>query len=60
MEKEAVKKQVPVDFENTNSVCNYCGVGCNLVLQSKGELVYKSLPQRSKEKAYYALRVDLE
>lgn len=49
MEKEAVKKQVPVDFKNAKSVCNYCGVGCNLVLQTKGDLVFKSLPDRSKE-----------
>ncbi|AKN32743.1 molybdopterin oxidoreductase [Clostridium carboxidivorans P7] len=49
MEKQAVKKQVPVDLDNVKSVCNYCGVGCNLVLQTKGNLVFKSLPDRSKE-----------
>jgi formate dehydrogenase major subunit len=49
MEKEAVKKQVPVHLNNVKSVCNYCGVGCNLVLQTKGNLVFKSLPDRTKE-----------
>ncbi|HWQ40507.1 MAG TPA: FAD-dependent oxidoreductase, partial [Desulfosporosinus sp.] len=49
MEKAAVPKQVPVEFENVKSVCNYCGVGCNTILQSKGNLVFKSLPDRSKD-----------
>lgn len=49
MEKAAVPKQVPVEFNNVNSVCNYCGVGCNIILQSKGDLVFKSLPDRTKD-----------
>ncbi|KZL88766.1 FAD-dependent oxidoreductase [Clostridium magnum] len=56
MENEAVKKQVPVDFENVNSVCNYCGVGCNLVLQTKGDLVFKSVPDRSKEEGLLCVK----
>ncbi len=48
MEKEAVKKQVPVELENTESICSYCGVGCNVVYQSKGNLVFKSLPNKAK------------
>ncbi|HWQ29689.1 MAG TPA: NAD(P)-binding protein [Negativicutes bacterium] len=48
MEKEAVKKQVPVDFDNTASVCSYCGVGCNITYQSKGGLVFKALPNKGK------------
>jgi len=49
MEKEAVKKQVPVELENTESVCNYCGVGCNLIYQSRGNLVFKALPDKNSE-----------
>lgn len=49
MEKEAVRKQVPVELENTESVCNYCGVGCSLVYQSKGNLVFKALPDKASE-----------
>jgi len=49
MEKAAVPKQVPVEFDNVNSVCNYCGVGCNIILQSKGNLVFKSLPDRTQD-----------
>lgn len=56
IEKEAVNKQVPVNLDNTNSVCNYCGVGCNLVLQTKGNLVFKSLPNRNKEEGLLCAR----
>jgi len=46
MEKEAIKKQVPVELENTASICSYCGAGCNINYQSKGKLVFKSLPNK--------------
>ncbi len=46
MEKEAIKKQVPVELENTASICSYCGAGCNINYQSKGNLVFKSLPNK--------------
>ena len=49
MEKVPVSKQVPVEFDNVNTVCNYCGVGCNIVLQAKGNLVFKSLPDRKQD-----------
>jgi formate dehydrogenase major subunit len=48
MEKEAIKKQVPVELENTASICSYCGVGCNIIHQSKGSLVFKSRPNKEK------------
>ncbi|MHB1391549.1 MAG: NAD(P)-binding protein [Clostridia bacterium] len=48
MEKEAIKKQVPVELENTDSICSYCGVGCNVTYQSKGNLVFKALPNKAK------------
>ncbi|WP_242948741.1 NAD(P)-binding protein [Caloramator quimbayensis] len=44
----SVKKQVPVEFNNTKSVCSYCGAGCEVVYQSKGDLVFKSLPDKEK------------
>jgi len=46
MEKVAVKKQVPTELDNTESVCTYCGVGCNLLLQNKGEYIYKAKPNK--------------
>lgn len=48
MEKEAIKKQVPVELEDTASICSYCGVGCNVTYQSKGSLVFKSRPNVAK------------
>ncbi len=48
MEKEAIKKQVPVELEDTASICSYCGVGCNVTHQSKGSLVFKSRPNKEK------------
>lgn len=48
MEKEAVRKQVPVEFDDVASVCSYCGVGCNITYQAKGGLVFKSRPDKTK------------
>jgi len=48
MEKQAINKQVPVELEDTASVCSYCGVGCNVVYQSRGSLVFKSRPNKAK------------
>lgn len=56
MEKQAVQKQVPVEFDEVKTVCNYCGVGCNTILQSKGSLVFKSLPDRSKDEGQLCVR----
>lgn len=47
MEKEAVKKQVPVKLHQTKSVCGFCGVGCNLVLETRGNLIYRAVPDNS-------------
>jgi len=56
MEREAVRKQVPVATDKTNSICSYCGVGCNLVLEHKGDLVFRSLPDRSVEEGLLCAR----
>lgn len=56
MEKEAVRKQVPVAADTTNSICSYCGVGCNIVLETKGSLVFRALPDRSSEEGLLCAR----
>lgn len=56
MEKEAVKKQVPLEFEDTNSICGFCGVGCSLTLQTKGGKVYRALPDRNTEEGLLCAR----
>ncbi|KPU46330.1 NADPH-Fe(3+) oxidoreductase subunit beta [Oxobacter pfennigii] len=49
MEKQAVYKQIPVKLEDTNTVCSFCGVGCNLTLQTNGNFVYRSVPNKGIE-----------
>lgn len=44
MEKEAADKQVPLDMEPAESICSYCGTGCRLILNKKGNKVYRALP----------------
>jgi formate dehydrogenase major subunit len=46
MEKQAVPKQVPVELASTPSVCSCCSVGCRLTLETRGNMVYRSVPER--------------
>lgn len=45
-ERLTIEKSVPVETQETKTVCAYCSVGCNLKLKTKGELLVKSLPDR--------------
>lgn len=56
MEKVAVKKQVPVSLKSTDSVCSFCSIGCNLTLESKGNYVYKVLPNHSVDEGILCAR----
>ena len=49
MGKQAVKKQVPLKFSETKTTCGYCGVGCSLALQCKGDLLYNAVPDDDSE-----------
>lgn len=42
LEKRQDIKEIPLDLEKTVSVCGYCGVGCNVVYEHKGNVVYKA------------------
>lgn len=46
-EKALITKPVPVKGDLTHSVCNQCGLGCNVTLESKGKLLLRSLPKQS-------------
>jgi len=46
-EKALIHKPVPVKATETDSVCNQCGLGCNLKLESRGSLLLRSLPKRT-------------
>ncbi|MBZ4662568.1 MAG: molybdopterin oxidoreductase [Caloramator sp.] len=48
IDRAAVNKQVPVEFDEAHSICSYCGAGCEVVYQSKGDLVFKTLPNKEK------------
>jgi formate dehydrogenase major subunit len=45
-ERLLIKKSVPVTMKETNSICSYCSVGCNLVLNSKGNTLFRALPNK--------------
>ena len=49
MEKEAVKKQIPLDLNGVDTVCGFCSVGCNLTLEYKGDYVYRAVPDMNVE-----------
>ena len=43
-ERSATAKTVPMEMEATDSVCSFCGMDCNRVLNTRGSLVVRSLP----------------
>ncbi|MCH4891096.1 2Fe-2S iron-sulfur cluster binding domain-containing protein [Acidaminobacter sp. JC074] len=45
MEKALIKKPVPLEGEITETICNQCGLGCSIELESKGNLLLRSLPK---------------
>lgn len=46
-EKSLVKKAVPLEPVLTESVCNQCGLGCSIELESRGALLLRSLPKKT-------------
>ncbi|MGB9812061.1 MAG: NAD(P)-binding protein [Thermovenabulum sp.] len=45
-ERFFVKKPVPVKTEKRDTVCSFCGVGCNVVLDMSGDKVIRVLPNK--------------
>lgn len=43
-ERLTIPKSVPLTMDETKTVCSYCSVGCNIKLQTKGDLLVRSLP----------------
>lgn len=43
-EKRPIHKQVPLQPEVTNSACAGCGVGCNLNIETKGDMILRMQP----------------
>jgi formate dehydrogenase major subunit len=44
MERKPVSKPVPLSANITETVCSQCSVGCNLKLESKGDMLLRALP----------------
>lgn len=47
IERCPVDKQVPLELEEKETVCSYCGVGCEAVINTRGDLVMRALPKDS-------------
>lgn len=56
MEKQASLKQVPTDLDSISSVCGYCGVGCNVNVEYKGDVVFRVTPDRTKGEGWLCQR----
>ncbi len=46
-EKALINKPVPLEGILTESVCNQCGMGCSVKLESRGTLLLRSLPKEN-------------
>ena len=45
-EKQTVAKEVPLDTTVTNTTCSFCSVGCSLNLETYGDMLIKSNPDK--------------
>lgn len=43
-EKQPWQKSIPLDVEKTESICNFCGMGCHVQIGHKGDYVRKVEP----------------
>lgn len=44
MERQAIPKNVPLATQENPSVCPFCGAGCEQVVNTRGDLVFRCLP----------------
>lgn len=47
MEKQVSFKQVPVELNSVSSVCAYCGVGCKVNVEYKGDVIFRVTPDKT-------------
>ncbi len=45
-ERLTIEKSVPVETNETSTVCSHCSVGCNIDLNTKGDMLVKALPKK--------------
>ncbi|HCX64954.1 MAG TPA: molybdopterin oxidoreductase, partial [Eubacteriaceae bacterium] len=48
-ERLKMDKPVPVRQEETKTICSFCSVGCNINVQTKGDRIYRVLPDKESE-----------
>lgn len=46
-EKLLIEKSVPVKADLAQSICGYCSVGCQLDIETKGDMLYRALPVKN-------------
>ncbi len=46
-ERQSVVKEVPLDTKVTDTTCSFCSVGCGLHLESYGDMLIKSNPDKN-------------
>ncbi|MCT4619667.1 MAG: molybdopterin-dependent oxidoreductase [Marinisporobacter sp.] len=45
-ERLSIEKAIPVKTKETHTVCSHCSVGCHLNLNTKGDMLIRSLPEK--------------
>ncbi len=43
-ERLNIEKSVPLELDNTHTVCSLCSIGCNVNLKTKGSMLVRSMP----------------
>lgn len=56
IEKQAVKKPVPLNLKRTVSICNGCSTGCSLIFESRGNTIFRAVPFKGKEEGLLCSR----
>lgn len=56
MEKQAASKQLPASLDSTASVCGYCGVGCNVNVEYKGDAIFRVTPDKTRDDGWLCKR----
>ena len=48
-ERLQIDKSVPVETEVTRTVCSFCSVGCNIDLETSGDMLYRAIPDKESD-----------
>lgn len=46
-ERLQIDKSVPVETQETKTVCSFCSVGCNININTNGDMLYRALPDKN-------------